>query len=249
MRSSRFAPHKADPDPRFAWLTEQAFAHRGLHGGDVAENSRSAFAAALAAGHGIELDVRLSRDGFAVVFHDADLARMTGTPGPLSARTAAMLGEFALASTADRIEPLSAILRFAGRRSRILVELKTDDDPHVAARLSLSVRHAIEGHGGRVAVMSFDPAVCRWFADHAPHVARGLVVSERALSMRETLRRHLSYRRARPHFLAYDVRAFPSRIAARARGRGVPVLAWTVRTPADRAAAAAHADQIIFERP
>jgi glycerophosphoryl diester phosphodiesterase len=57
------------------------FAHRGLHGGGRIENSRAAFAAAIAAGHGIELDVQASRDGEAFVIHDYDLARLTGRRG------------------------------------------------------------------------------------------------------------------------------------------------------------------------
>ena len=45
------------------------FAHRGLHSRDktVPENSLEAFRLAARAGYGIELDVRLSRDGQVVV--------------------------------------------------------------------------------------------------------------------------------------------------------------------------------------
>jgi glycerophosphoryl diester phosphodiesterase len=53
--------------------------------------------------------------------------------------------------------------------------------------------------------------------------------------------------RARPEFLAYDVRDLPSRFAARARARGLPVVTWTVRDAAGEQAAFAHADEIIFE--
>src|SRR3712207_5661081 len=53
------------------------FAHRGLHGPGVVENSRSAFQAAIARGHGIELDVQASADHEAIVFHDYDLGRLT----------------------------------------------------------------------------------------------------------------------------------------------------------------------------
>ena len=45
------------------------------------ENSRAAFEAAIAAGHGIELDVQASRDGEAIVFHDYELDRLTGVAG------------------------------------------------------------------------------------------------------------------------------------------------------------------------
>jgi len=68
-----------------AQLIARPFAHRGLHGGGRIENSRAAFAAAIAAGHGIELDVQASADGQAMVFHDADLARLADARGALAA--------------------------------------------------------------------------------------------------------------------------------------------------------------------
>ena len=56
-------------------------AHRGYHGGaGGAENSREAIARAVAKGYGIELDLQLSADGQAMVFHDETLARMTEKP-------------------------------------------------------------------------------------------------------------------------------------------------------------------------
>lgn len=44
------------------------------------ENTLAAFAAACAAGYGIELDVQMSADGRPVVVHDADLMRVAGDP-------------------------------------------------------------------------------------------------------------------------------------------------------------------------
>ena len=61
-------------DPRL--LTD--YAHRGLHGNGIPENSLAAFRLAAEAGCGIELDVQLSRDGEVMVFHDYTLTRMTG---------------------------------------------------------------------------------------------------------------------------------------------------------------------------
>ena len=58
-------------------LIAKPFAHRGLHGPGRVENSRAAFEAAIAAGHGIELDVQASADGQAIVFHDYELERLT----------------------------------------------------------------------------------------------------------------------------------------------------------------------------
>ena len=60
-------------------------AHRGYHdlAGGVPENSRAAFEAAIAAGYGIELDVQLTADGEAMVFHDYDLGRLTPETGAI----------------------------------------------------------------------------------------------------------------------------------------------------------------------
>src|SRR4051794_38019687 len=70
-RSSPSGPDPLDPGPT-------GFAHRGLHGPDVPENSLAAFEEAIALGAGIECDVRLSGDGSAVVVHDSNLERSCG---------------------------------------------------------------------------------------------------------------------------------------------------------------------------
>src|SRR3546814_11925948 len=78
--------------------------------------------------------------------------------------------------------------------------------------------------------MSFNPLVSAWFAAQAPHIVRGLVVSEEDKSgSKGRIERMLSLWRARPAFLAYDVRGLPSVFADRARQRGLPLLAWTVQ--------------------
>lgn len=61
--------------PEMDKFKEVKYAHRGLHDATKAENSMSAFAAAKEMGFGIELDVRLSKDGELVVFHDDNLTR------------------------------------------------------------------------------------------------------------------------------------------------------------------------------
>jgi glycerophosphoryl diester phosphodiesterase len=60
-------------------------AHRALHDAEqgVPENSRGAVQRAVRAGYGIEIDVHLSADGRAVVFHDDTLDRLTHTTGPV----------------------------------------------------------------------------------------------------------------------------------------------------------------------
>jgi glycerophosphoryl diester phosphodiesterase len=222
------------------------FAHRGLHGGAVIENSRAAFDAALAAGFGIELDVGASRYGEAFVFHDEDLGRLTGETGPLCDREGDEVEKIRLAGSDETLPPLAEILDRIGGRAPLLIEVKARGPAY--HQLCYSVSMALHEYPGPVGVMSFDPRVGHWFARHHPALLRGLVVTESGRrGLRGRVGRDLAYRWARPDFLAYDVRDLPSRFAAAARRRGLPVYTWTVRSEADRNAAAVHSDQIIFE--
>jgi glycerophosphoryl diester phosphodiesterase len=245
LLDQRLAP--APATERTGWLGTVTYAHRGLHGGGGIENSPSAFAAAIAAGLGIECDVQRSADGQAMVFHDWELDRLTADTGPVRARSARKLAALTLLGSSDHILSLAELLELVGGRVPLLIEIKSRQDVRFGA-LCLAVRNALERYQGPVAVMSFDPRVVRWFAVMAPRYVRGLVVSEEGEGgARGAWRRHAALWHAQPEFLAYDVRDLPSGFAASQRLRGLPVLTWTVRTAELRRRAAEHADAAIAE--
>jgi len=256
MRSSRFGTvdRRLAPAPepaRVAFLRTHDIAHRGLWGPDIPENSLAAASAAVDGGFGIECDVRLSRDGTVIVFHDADTERMTGQAGRIAQLATHEIAARPFLGSGERIPTLAELLARIAGRVPLLIELKTDTLAQTAP-LCLAVRRVLEGYRGPVAVMGFNPEVARWFATHAPKVVRGLVVTEHREThlhaVRDAILRRLAVRRARPDFLGYDVRFLPSALPAALRLRGVPVLSWTVRSPQDRATVAQHADRPIFER-
>src|SRR5438477_10194636 len=95
------------------------FAHRG--GSKIGpENTIPAFDRGLAAGaDGLELDVRLSRDGIVIVHHDRLLGRTNRGAGPVRDRTAEELAAF-------NVPTLRAVLeRYP--HANIIVELKEPD--------------------------------------------------------------------------------------------------------------------------
>lgn len=240
---------------RAGWLREVIYAHRGLHGPGVPENSLAAVEAAIARGFGIECDVQRSRDGQAIVFHDWTLERLTGHAGSVGEMTAAELGGIGLldeqgqAVAGEAIPGLRQLLDRIDGRVPLLIEVKSRAGLRIAP-LCLAVRRLLEGYRGPVAVMSFDPRVPAWFRRYSPHVVHGLVVTEagrRTLLAR--LKRHLALWRARPQFLAYDIADIANPVVRLARRRCVPVLTWTVRTQQDAERAAAHADAPIAEGP
>ncbi len=252
MRSSLFAlldswfcppPAKA----RVAWLTNETYAHRGLHGPGVPENSPAAFAAAIERGLGIECDVQRTADGQAVVFHDWVLDRLTSETGPVLERDSATLAAIPLTDGADTIPSLSAVLNLIGGKVPLLIEVKSRRNLPVGP-LCAAVREALARYSGPVAVMSFDPRVSRWMRQNASQIVRGLVVSEEdKRGLKGLLERHWSLWLGQPEFLAYDIRDLPSGFAQSQRQRGLPLLSWTVRSPDLRERAARYADAPIAE--
>jgi glycerophosphoryl diester phosphodiesterase len=226
-------------------LIAKPFAHRGLHGAAVPENSRAAFEAAIEARHGIELDVQASGDRQAMVFHDEELGRLAEEEGFLRGRSAAELKRIRLRDCDETIPTLPQILALIAGRAPLLIEVKAPG--REVGALCQAVADALDDYLGPVAVMSFNPEVGHWFARHAPQRLRGLVVTERGRKWRGGLVRRLAAWRSKAEFLAYDIRDLPSRFAEAQQRRGLRVLTWTVRSLKDRARAAQHADQIIYE--
>lgn len=237
-----------------AWelLFHPPVAHRGLWTPDGApENSLGAFQAACAAGYGIELDVHLSSDGEAMVFHDNTLQRMTGIEGRLRDRTAAELGEMSLMGTDETIPTLAETLALIGHRAMVHVELKTHWGE--VGPLERRVHEIIIDHAGPLCVIGFNPYSHAWFAEHYPGVLRGLDsfsyrdVKHLSQGQREAYARLEQVEIAQPHFLALGLDMLPSERADAYRAEGMPVVAWTVRKPEQWEAVKDHCDNLIFE--
>jgi glycerophosphoryl diester phosphodiesterase len=237
-----------------AWerLFSPAVAHRGLWSPDGApENSLAAFEGACAAGYGIELDVQLSADGEAMVFHDDDLQRMTGQSGRIADHPASDLNQMRLKGTEERIPTLVEAMVNIGHRAMAQVELKTPYGR--VGPLEQRVHEVLIDHNGPACVIGFNPYSHAWFADRFPGLLRGLdSYSYRGAAHMEADQRHAFAKLehvsiARPHFLALGLDMLPSPEAAKLRAKGMPVIAWTVREPAQWEAVRESCDNLIFE--
>jgi len=216
------------------------FAHRGLHGPGVPENSLAAFRAALNADAGIECDVRLSGDGQVMVFHDHDLRRLCASALAVESTPASVLAGQKLFDSGEHIPRLKELLGLVAGRVPLLVEVKCRGGN--AAQVTAAVAADLKHYAGPVGVMSFEPSVGRWLARHEPEMRRGLVISERA----GAFDRWRSIRSASPHFLAVDFGALARPWILKAR-RNRWVYSWTIRSPEQRQTGEVHADALIWE--
>ena len=228
------------------WLVARPIAHRGLHGGDVVENTPAAFAAAMAEGYTIECDLQLTADGEAVVFHDERLERLTAAKGWVKDMNAAGLRALGVQTLAELLEQVAG-------KAPLLIEIKSHWDGNVAlVKRALGV---LKSYEGAHCLMSFDPELIAAVKQLSPHSIRG-IVADRAVdsyytalpfSRRLELRALSHLPRTAPHFISYNFRDLPFAPVTAYRQDGNPVIGWTIRSHEDASAARRYSDQITFE--
>lgn len=239
-----------------SWITARPIAHRGYHdaGAGRIENTLSAAEAAIARGFAIECDLQPTADNEAVVFHDDTLDRLTDQTGPVAGATLATIRKARLGNSDERIPTLDELLDLVDGRVPLIIELKSRFDGNRG--LEAAAAAILAGYSGPAAVMSFDPAAIITMRRLAPTLPRGMLADRfraadwpgLALPLRLACRWLLAAPIALPSFLAYDVNALSASAPLALRHFfGLPLLAWTVATPAQRAVARTWADQAIFE--
>lgn len=252
------------PHPFFASRRPLLFAHRG-GSGLAPENTLAAFDDAMARGvDGLELDVRLSRDGVVVVHHDHRLERTTSLAGTVESYTAAELaradaacrfvsalgGGNPFAAAGLGIPTLAEVLR-RHRDARIIIELKLNE-PALAAAVVGIVQAAAADE--RVCLGSFGRRGLRAARRLAPHIATSAAREEVRWAL---YRSWVGWPASHAAYDGYQVpetsgltRVVSRRFVAAAHGAGLGVQVWTVD---DRAAARRllgwGVDALISDRP
>lgn len=245
--------------PLPAAFLETPLAHRGLHdaGRGRPENSRAAIRAAIAAGYGIEIDLQMSADKQALVFHDDDLDRVAEGQGPVRALQAHEAADMVLkGGGGEGIPPLSEVLGIIAGQVPLLIEIKDQDGqmgPDVGP-LEAAAAAALAGYEGPVAVMSFNPHSVAEMARLAPDVPRGLVTSAYDTSewdlppeICKRLRKIPDFRTCGAGFISHEASDLGRPRVQELREAGVPVLCWTIRSAEEEGVARVFADNVTFE--
>lgn len=157
--------------PGMADLRGHAYAHRGLHGKGIPENSMAAFKAALDGGYGIELDIHLIKDGNLAVLHDSSLKRTAGADVKITELTTAQLSDYTLEGTSETIPTFDQVLKLYNGKKPLIIELKADGS-NQRALVAAAVK-AMEGYCGKYCMESFDPRCVYWLKKDFPHIIRG----------------------------------------------------------------------------
>lgn len=227
------------------------YAHRGLHGEGLPENSLGAFEEAVEHRYGIELDVQLSRDGVPVVFHDDTLLRVCGVDGAVRDHDLADLQKLDLSGNADYTIPtLRQVLDLVDGRVPLLIELKTG-----SKGLWSAVMPMLDEYGGSFCIESFDPRLLAEVGRTRPRYARGQLVGRsvkekhtKSLFLNILLATLMSHVISRPDFVACDINMKGNLSVFLCRKLfHIPVFGWTVRNAEQYALCKKSKMNTIFE--
>lgn len=227
------------------------YAHRGFHdnAGPAPENSLLAIQLAVEKGYGIEFDIRLTKDGQLVVFHDETLKRTSGIDQNIEELTYEELLSFSLFASKERIPLLSQILSTVAGRVPLIVELKSESME--VADLCRRTIAELDTYEGLFMVESFNPLVVAYFRKHRPNYFRGQLSGnlEGKKGVSYTVVRHLlSNVIARPDFVAYD-HLYQDNLSLRLMKVifGIPLICYTVKNPQEYEKNRSMFDLQIFE--
>lgn len=194
--------------------------HRGAPV-ELPENTMRSFRRAVALGaDGVELDVQLTRDGVPVVMHDETLERTTGAPGTVAEAAWAEVGT--LRAGGEPVPRLEEVVAWAAAKGTFLnVEIKASAATDAALR--------VIGAGGiadQVLVSSFDPDAVARAGAVLPDVRRYLLTEAWNDTVREAVRR------ASAQGVCLGVDAAVPEVLDELRSLSLPVVVWTVDSPA-----------------
>lgn len=201
-------------------------AHRGASG-HYPENTLAAFAAAIEMSVAMcELDVHLTRDGIAVVIHDATVARTTNTIGVVAAMTLTELqrADAGIRSgrqfAGQRIPTLDEVFCLAAGRCGLNIELK-------GAGTEAAVCELINTHDAITTslISSFDWAMLARVREIDSRIRLGLLAKDRPQHLLDTASVMRAYA-INPHVDMVD-----DNLCAAAHARGLKLYAWTCDDP------------------
>ena len=229
------------------------YAHRGLfdNKSDAPENSLKAFAKAVEAGYGIELDVQLSKDKVPVVFHDASLKRMCGINDNVWNYTLEELQNMHLMGTEQTIPTFAQVLETIGGKVPIIVEYKMDVPDTKVCELGDVL---LQKYCGTYCIESFHPFAVAWYKKNRPEVVRGQLSMDywkdekyKGKALYLLLTNLMMNFLGRPDFIAYkhqDVSQISRRICKKL---GALSVTWTIKSQEDYEKVKNDFDLFIFD--
>lgn len=222
-------------------------AHRGLWGGEILENSISAYKNAVSKGFPIEIDLYSSVDGVLYCFHDSTLDRMTGKQGYIYEKDSTTLNSITLINSNEKIPTFDDVLEIVDGKVPLLIEIKNQPDKTIVEK----VVNRLKNYSGEFAVQSFNPLYIKKIKKLAPEFIRGILsttdkddLKTQSFLERKVISKMLLNFLIKPDFISCKYTDFPLK---KRKTKNKLVLCWTVTSKEIYEKVKPFANNIIFE--
>lgn len=223
------------------WLTSVLIAHKGIHDGNIPENTIASFSKAVAFGKPIELDLSMTKDKQIIVFHDKKLTRLFGIDSNIKDMTTGELNTLKFPNSTETIPLFRDVLQLINGKVPLIIEIKNEGK---VGEMEQKIFDELKSYTGKYAIQSFNPFSVKWFRVNAPEVIRGqlsgnFIVSDYEVKnagitrlpwiQRFLLSNLLLDFESKPNYIAYEIQHTEVKTFRKLKKLGVPVLGWTVQ--------------------
>ena len=229
------------------YLKYKYIAHRGLHDGDIPENSTLAFKRALEYGYAIELDVNITKDNKVIVFHDNTLFRMCSVNKRVRNCTFGYIKTLQLNNTKYKIPTLKEVLKLVNGKVPLLIELKNEG---VSTRLEKNVLKIMKEYDGEYIYQSFNPFSILYMKNKNKKVKTALLSSNSFKNLKNFFmvvltNSKLVFNFVKADIISYKLEDINNKVLK--RYKNIPIFSWTITNMIELKEAKKVSDGIIFE--
>ena len=236
--------------PLNKYFLEIPIAHRGLHEGNIDENSLTAYQKAIDKGYAIEIDVHLMKDGKLLIHHDENIKRITGFDLKISDLIEEDLIKYPMSLSKEKIPTLIEFLKLVNGKVPVLIEIKVDGkfNPLICDVLLENLKDY--PNKDYIALQSFHPFAVKYLKEHTDEYSVGQLATNKYEGYSKITEYLLSnlrlFNMSHADFISYDINGLPNKRVKKLHKK-YPLLCWTIDTKEKYDKSKQFADNIIFE--
>ena len=202
-------------------ILNNKIAHRGMFDNiKIPENSLSSFKKALKYNYSIELDVQLTKDNILIVFHDANLKRMTGVDKLVKDSNYEEIKELKLLNTKEYIPTLDEVLNLVN--NKVLLDIEVKDTKKIKEITSI-LKDKLSNYNNYV-LKSFNPKIVRYLKNNINNTEVGYLID----SKHKFLYSNLIIKYSKADFLSISKKLLKTKKFQKLKNK-YQLLIWTIK--------------------
>lgn len=229
------------------FLNKRIISHRGIHDNKkIYENTLEAIKKAKEKNYIIEIDIHITRDNKIVVFHDANIKRITNVDKIVEESTYQELNQ----QNIIHIPLLEEVLELVDGKVPLLIEIKQFNK---IGRLESKFMDIIQKYKGEYAIQSFNPKVLLWFKKHYPCILRGQLSSKyenkKLPYIKKFILKNMLFNIiTKPNFISYKYNELSLKQIKKYKKKNIFIFGWTVTNKQDYNYYIKYFDNLICEK-